>query len=234
MNGFDAAIAYTSANEATAATSATTVQKPRMWSAMVNYTNGPFSAGIGYERHNDFNPGANTGAPGAGTYGYLGGRDASYQIGVAYTFMGSLKVSAIYNNMKYENINATAIGTVPAGADMSVSTYGVYANWAISGPHSLKLGYGNQGSTKGTYAGVGAGAAATVGTYTANAGAGQTGSQKIHGEYTYAMSKRTEVSLGYARQMNDRNSAQTVGTGSNTPNFGETQTWTGARIQHRF
>lgn len=235
MNGFDAAIAYTSANEATANTSATTVQKPRMWSAMLNYTNGPFSAGIGYERHNDFNPGANTATPGgATTFGYNGGRDSSYQIGASYTFMGSLKVSAIYNNMKYENINSNTLGGVPPGADMSVSTYGVYANWAISGPHSVKLGYGNQGSTKGTYAGSTAGTAATVGTYTANAGAGQTGSQKIHGEYTYAMSKRTEVSLGYARMMNDRNSAQVVGTGSNTPNFGETQTWAGARIQHKF
>ncbi len=235
MNGFDAAIAYTSANEATASTSATTVQKPRMWSAMLNYTNGPFSAGIGYERHNDFNPGANTGTPGgATTFGYNGGRDSSYQIGVAYTFMGSLKVSAIYNNMKYENLNSNTLGGVPPGADMSVSVYGLYANWAISGPHSVKLGYGNQGSTKGTYAGSTAGNAATVGTYVANAGAGQTGSQKIHGEYTYAMSKRTEVSLGYGRMMNDRNSAQTVGTGSNTPNFGETQTWTGARIQHKF
>jgi len=214
INGFDAAVAYTAANEATAATSATTIQKPRMYSAMVNYTNGPLLVGIGYERHIDFNPGASA--------TYLGGRDSSYQMGVSYTFMGSLKLSAIYVNMKYDNITAP-------GTDMSVSAYGAYANWAISGPHSLKLGYGNQGSTKGTYS-----AAAVVGVLNGNGGAGQTGAQKLHMEYSYALSKRTEFSLGYARVMNDRNSNITVGTGSNTPNYGETQSWFGMRWNHKF
>ena len=112
---------------------------------------------------------------------------------------------------------------------MSVSAYGAYANWAISGPHSLKLGYGNQGSTKGTYS-----AAAVVGVLNGNGGAGQTGAQKLHMEYSYALSKRTEFSLGYARVMNDRNSNITVGTGSNTPNYGETQSWFGMRWNHKF
>jgi len=212
INGFDAAAAFTSANEATASVSSTTVQKPRMYSAMVNYTNGPLLVGASYERHIDYNPAASA--------AYLGGRDSAYQFGVSYTFMGSLKVSAIYNNMKYDNVNGV-------GADMSVSTYGVYANWAISGPHSLKLGYGNQGSTKGTFTG-------TVGAYTGNGGAGQSGAQKLHTEYSYALSKRTEFSLGYARVMNDRNSNITVGTGSNTPNYGETQSWFGMRWNHKF
>jgi len=214
MNGFDAALAYTSTNEATASTSATTVQKPRMWSAMVNYTNGPFMIGGSYESHTDYNPGA--------VATYRGGKDRAYQFGVAYTFMGSFKVSAIYNNMRYDNINGL-------GADMNVATYGLYGDWAISGPHKLRLGYGNQGATKGSY-----NAAALGGACNANDGAGNTGSQKMVVEYGYALSKRTEVSGAYARIANDRSSNITIGTGSNTPNYGETQTYLGMRLNHKF
>lgn len=217
MNGFDAAFAWTSANEAAAGTSATSAGKPRMYSAMVNYTNGPLSLGAGYERHIDFNPLA--------TAAYAGGHDTSYQLGVAYTFMGSLKISAIYVNMKYDNV--TSLAAAPA-TDAAVTTYGLYGNWAISGPHSLKAGYGSQGATKGTYAG------GVMGSLNFNAGAGNTGSQKIHVEYSYAMSKRTEVSLGYARINNDRNSNLTVGTGSATANYGESQSHIGMRLNHKF
>ena len=236
MNGFDAAVAYSAANEATGSTSASTITKPRMYSVMANYTNGPLKVGIGYERHIDFNPGSGqtTAATVVGTIAgaatgamlgtYKGGRDSSYQMGAAYTFNGSLTVSAIYANMKYDNIDGF-------GADMSVSTYGLYGAWAISGPHSLKLGYGVQGSTKGTFIQA---VGAPVGVYTANGGAGQSGSQKFHGEYSYAMSKRTEVSLGYARISNDRNSNINVGTGSSFANFGETQSYGGMRVNHKF
>jgi predicted porin len=56
MNGFDASFAWSSANEATGTTSASTIQKPRLWSAMAAYTNGPLALGIAYERHVDYNP----------------------------------------------------------------------------------------------------------------------------------------------------------------------------------
>jgi predicted porin len=216
MNGFDAQFAYSTANEATGNTSASTIQKPRLWSAMVNYTNGPLMLGAGYERHIDYNPAAQA--------TYTGGRDNSYQLGAAYTFMGSLKVSAMYANLKYE----TAGGT-----DLSQNNYGLYADWAISGPHRIRAGYSNMGSTKGSFAGTTT-AGTTLGTLTGNGGAGQTGAQKYHFEYAYALSKRTEWSLGYARQNNDRSANIPVGTGSNTPNFGETQSYVGMRIKHAF
>ncbi len=218
MNGFDAAFAFTAANEATGATSASTIQKPRMWSAMVNYTNGPLNLGAGYERHQDYNPGA--------LVAYSGGNDAMYSLAAAYTFMGSLKVSGVYNRINYGNITA--------GADLTVSTWGLYGDWAISGPHRLKLGYNNQGSTRGTYNGLGAVTNAQVGVWTGNGGAGQTGAQKYVIEYGYALSKRTELGLAYATIRNDRFSNITVGTGSNTPNFGETQTYTGMSLRHKF
>jgi len=215
MNGFDLAFAYSAANDATAATSASTIQKPRLWSTGVSYTNGPLALGAAYERHIDFNA--------AQTSTYLGGRDSSYQLGAAYTFMGSLRLSAIYVNMKYENL---AGGTL-TGQDMSVNAYGVYADWAISGPHRLRLGYNNQASTKGTYNG-------TVGVYNANAGAGQTGAQKYIIEYAYALSKRTELNLAYSTMRNDRASNITIGTGANTPNYGESQNYFGLRVNHKF
>ncbi len=222
MNGFDASFAFTTANEATAATSASTIQKPRMWAASVNYTNGPLMLGAGYERHQDYN------AAVLGTYS--GGNDAMYSLAAAYTFMGSLKVSAIYNRINYNNLT----NVVGAGADMSVNTWGLYGDWAITGPHRVRLGYGNQGSTRGSYNGLGAAANAQVGTWTGNGGAGQTGTQKFVIEYAYALSKRTEVGLDFATVRNDRFANSTIGTGSNTPNYGETQNFTGMMIRHKF
>jgi len=217
MNGFNASFAWSSANEATAANSASTIQKPRLWSAMAAYTNGPLQLGIAYERHVDYNAAAQA--------AYTGSNDSMYTLGAGYTFMGSLKVSGVYNSINYNNITA--------GQDMSVRTWGIYGDWAVSGPHRVRLGYGVQGSTKGTYNG-GTVAANMVGSWVGNAGAGQTGAQKLHGEYAYALSKRTELGLAYAKINNDRFSNITIGTGSNNPNFGESQTFYGMLIRHKF
>ena len=234
MNGFDASFAYSAANEATAVNSASTIQKPRLWSTFANYTNGPLALGVAYERHVDYNPGAAASAvvstasklAVAAVLGgnYAGSNDSMYSLMAAYTFMGSLKISGIYNRINYNGITTAAQN---AGFDMTVATYGIYADWAVSGPHRVRLGYANQGSTKGSFVGA-------VGTWTGNGGVGNTGSQKIHGEYAYALSKRTEIGLAYARIQNDSSSAITIGTGSNTPNAGETQTFTGMLIRHKF
>lgn len=222
MNGFDASFSFTAANEATAVNSASTIQKPRMWAASVNYSNGPLMLGAGYERHQDFNAAA------LGTYS--GGNDSMYTLAAAYTFMGSLKISGVYNRIAYNNMT----NVLNAGGDMSLNTYGLYADWAITGPHRLRLGYGNQGSTRGSYNGLGATANAQVGTLTGNGGAGQTGTQKFVVEYAYALSKRTEVGLDFATIRNDRFANQTIGTGSNVPNYGETQNFTGMMVRHKF
>ena len=142
----------------------------------------------------------------------------------AYTFMGSLKISGIYNRINYNGVTTAAQN---AGFDMTVATYGLYADWAVSGPHRVRLGYSAQGATKGSFVGA-------VGGWTGNAGAGQTGSNKIHGEYAYALSKRTELGLAYARINNDLNSTIGIGTGGNTPNASESQTFTGMLIRHKF
>jgi hypothetical protein len=61
--------------------------------------------------------------------------------------MGSLRLSGIYNRINYNGITTVAQNN---GIDMSVATYGLYADWAVSGPHRVRLGYANQGSTKGS------------------------------------------------------------------------------------
>ena len=218
--GFDAAIAFTSTNEATAAAiGGLSVLKPRMWAAAVNYTNGPLMLGGGYESHKNYNP------AGLATYG--GGTDTMWTLNAGYTFANVFKLGVIYNRIKYEAIAG-------AGLDMSVNTWGLYGNWAIMGPHTLRLGYGNQGSTSGSYNPMTGVASPQVGQWTPNGGAGSTGAQKYVVEYAYALSKRTEVGLDYAMIKNDRFSNITIGTGSNTPNFGETQTFAGMMIRHKF
>ncbi len=220
MSGIDASFALSAANEASAQTTATTVQKPRLWSAMVNYTNGPLSLGLGYEKHLDYNPAA------AGV-AYKGGDDTALELGVAYQVTSGLRLSGIWNSFKYENVNA-------ASQDMSVKTYGLYANWDVTGPYTVRAGYSVQASTSGSF-GTGLQAnTAQIGSWTGNGGAGQTGAQKIHLEGLQALSKRTVIGVTYAQISNDRFSNITIGTGSVNPNFGEKQTFMGGLIRHKF
>jgi len=219
MNGLDASFAFTAANESSAMTSATTVTKPRMWSAMVNYTNGPLGLGLGYESHHNYNP--------AAAANYLGGDDTMLELAAGYQVSSALRLSGIWNSIKYDKVNA-------AGADMSVKTWGLYADWNFSGPYRVRAGYSVQASTSGSF---GAGAQAntgTIGSWQGNGGAGQTGAQKIHVEGVQALSKRTEIGLTYAQIANDRFSNITIGTGGTNPNFGEKSTFMGMLIRHKF
>ena len=220
MSGIDASFALSAANEASAQTTATTVQKPRLWSAMVNYTNGPLSLGLGYEKHLDYNPAA------AGV-AYKGGDDTALELGVAYQVTSGLRLSGIWNSFKYEKVNA-------ALQDMSAKTWGLYANWDVTGPYTVRAGYSVQASTSGSF-GTGLQAnTAQIGSWTGNGGAGQTGAQKIHLEGLQALSKRTVIGVTYAQISNDRFSNITIGTGSVNPNFGEKQTFMGGLIRHKF
>ncbi len=220
MNGVDASFAFTSTNEASASTSATTVTKPRMWSTMVNYTNGPLGLGFAYENHHNYNPAAAGAA-------YTGGDDTMLSLAAGYQVSSALRLSGIWNSIKYDKVNA-------ALQDMSVKTWGLYADWNVTGPYRVRAGYSVQASTSGSF---GAGAQAntgTIGSWQGNGGAGQTGAQKIHLEGVQALSKRTELGLTYAQIANDRFSNITIGTGGANPNFGEKSTFMGMLIRHKF
>jgi predicted porin len=233
INGFNASVAYSAANDSSSSTYAAQVLKPRLWSAMATYSNGPLQLGIGYENHHNYNPGfGNGGASTAGVVsgvvaGYTGGDDTMLSLGAGYNVSNALRLSAIWNQIKYEKVNGVN--------DMGVVTYGVYADWNISGPHRVRLGYNVQNSTTGTFNGMTATANSQIGKWTGNAGAGDTGAKKIVVEYVNHLSKRTDVGVTYASLANDRYSAQTIGTGgSSATNFGQTATFMGMLIRHKF
>ena len=179
MGGFQVLGAFSSTNEATNQTNASTVQKARLWGLAAQYSNGPLVLGAGYEKHNDYNP--------ANQANYTGGSDVGWQLGAAYTFMGKVKLSAIYADKKYD--------TAP-GKDLKQKGWGIYADWAIQGPHRLRAGWTHADDTSGNYVG-------NVGTFVGNNGAGQTKADLYGLQYAYAFSKRTELNFGYARVNND-------------------------------
>jgi hypothetical protein len=118
------------------------------------------------------------------------------------------------------------------------TNWGVNGSWNIAGPHTVRLGYTDIGTSGGNYGGGTAAnglfAPAAVGGIIANGGAGNTGAKKYSFEYAYALSKRTEASFGYARTNNDSQSNLNVGTGATGANFGESQTYYGLRMNHKF
>ena len=204
-----------------------------MWSAMATYSNGPLQLGLGYENHHNYNPGfgnggASTNGVASGVVaGYTGGDDTMVSLGAGYKVSDALRLSAIWNQIKYEKVNGVN--------DMGVVTWGTYADWNISGPHRVRLGYNVQNSTTGTFNGITATAVSQIGKWTGNGGAGDTGAKKIVLEYVNHLSKRTEAGVTYASLSNDRFSAQTIGTGgSSATNFGQKTTFMGMLIRHKF
>jgi predicted porin len=197
------------ANESTASTSAMTVQKPRMWGLGVNYAAGPMYLGAGYERHKDFNP--------ASQATYTGGNDSAWTLSGAYT-IGTFKLSGLFSHLKYEAL---------PGADLKVSSWGVFGDWAIGGPHKLRASYVDQRDTKGSAIG-------TIGSYVGNGGAGSTGAKQYTLQYAYGFSKRTEVNFGYARIANEANAIQRLQTSGPRAFAGENQSAFAIGVKHSF
>jgi predicted porin len=208
--GFQGGIAYSAANEATAQVNASVGKKPRLWSLGLTYTNGPLIVGGGYERHTNYNPAglpqANFPQP-VGVVSYTGGDDRAWDLGIAYTFMGTLKLSAIYNDVRYD----TGPGTTAGG-----KTWGLWGDWAIAGPHRVRAGYTRKKDTSGNFGGAvnaaGVCAVVAIGQWSANCGQGSTGATLYALQYAYAFSKRTELNFGYARVNNDANSGIALAT----------------------
>jgi predicted porin len=197
------------ANESTGVTSAATIQKPRMWGIGVNYAAGPMYLGAGYERHKDFNP--------ASSAAYTGGNDNAWTLSAAYT-IGTFKLSGILSHIKYEALPA---------ADLKVTSWGLFGDWAIGGPHKVRMSYVQQRDTKGN--GVG-----TIGAYVGNAGAGGTGAKQYTLQYAYGFSKRTEVNVGYSKINNEQFAIQRLQTAGPRAFAGEDQSAFAIGIKHSF
>lgn len=183
--------AFSSADESTATVIPAATGKPRLLSFGTTYRSGPVNLGAGFERHKNYNPGQV--ATGLGAAQYSGGDDDAWSIAGAYTF-GNFKLGAIYMRTEYETSNTTKL--VNKG-------WGVYGDWKIAGPHSLRLGYTVADDTSGAFVG-------NLGNYRGNAGAGGTGSRLLGLQYAHALSKRTELNLGYVKLSNERNSRHVI------------------------
>ena len=223
-NGFTVQAAFSAANEQTGIPE-TNPLSPRMYSIAGQYSSGPLYIGVGYERHNDFNPASQAIGTTATTYG--GGSDDNWSITAGYTFAGVFNLRGIYTNFEYETTNSTSLDT---------DGWGIFADWNIQGPHTLRAHYASVDGTGGT-------SAVNVGSYKGPLGgacgptsaiscATGTGADHWGLAYSYAFSKRTMGSIAYTRMSNDHNA--TFSKGKQAASAGNNQTSAGIVLQHRF
>lgn len=221
--GFSLMGSFSAANESTGNPDSGPLD-PRMFSLGGQFATGPFYVGLGYELHQDYNPAAQAVGPGAAQYN--GGDDTTITAVVGFR-IGGFNIRAMYNKSEYEVTNST---------DLDVDGVGVFADWNISGPHTLRAQFVQVGDTSGT-------STVNVGNYTrpvgANCGisgtascASDTGATLAAFFYSYALSKRTELSAGVSSMASDDNAAFSKGKQANT--LGGTQTNYGVVIRHRF
>jgi predicted porin len=135
--GFSFMAAYSADNESTGRPDASLLD-PRMFSLGGQFATGPFYVGVGFESHTDYNPANQTIGSAATQYG--GGTDDTTTV-VLGLRMGGFDVRAMYNKSNYETTNTTK---------MDVDGFGVFADWNISGPHTLRAQYVMVNDTSGT------------------------------------------------------------------------------------
>jgi predicted porin len=213
FSGFEFKAAYSAANEETALTTAASqVLSPRMLGASASYSNGPLYLGVGYEKHNDYNPGSV--ALGAGAAAYNGGSDTNWTFGGAYTFAFGTRLSGLYSRSKFDVTNTT---------ELKKNGWAIFVDHRLSGPHSIKGQYFKGGDSKGTSA-VAVGAHAAVGP--------NTGAKGWSLAYMYEFSKRTQAGFVYGLIDNDASAMYTKGVSTAAP--GATQKVYGLNVRHRF
>jgi len=164
------------------------------------YNNGPFSAGIAYEIHNNFRPNS---VPVAGTafagqtnpdtsrIGGLRLQDQGLSIAASWNF-GVVKVGGVFEQLKYD----------VASGDISRHFWGGSVTWNL-GPGQLYAMYGNAGN--------GSGSALDGQQVGAVRKGSNTGAQQWELSYTYALSKRTLLQAGYVQIANRSNGAYNFG-----------------------
>lgn len=198
-------------------TTAPVGSKNRLTSIGATYTAGPLNLTAGYEEHKNFWNGATT-AVGVAPVAFTG-TDKGYVLSAGYT-IGPVKLGLIYANMKFEPTAAT---------NSKVSTYNLAADWKITGPGTIRVGYTSAGDVKGNGGAIGAGSRQG-----ARPAAGvDTGADMWQINYVHALSKRTEGTIGYVRLSNDLNANYALG-GAIRGGTGGDQSAYGLSIRHRF
>jgi predicted porin len=212
FSGFQVLAAFSPGNAATNATAATTSAKPRLYSIGGTFKNGPISAGVGYEKHQN--------------YGNAGGSqsDTGWNISGSYTFNNKLEVGVAYLNTKYD---------VTPTTDSKKANYIIGLDWSIAGPHGLELGYVKAGKTKGSNTTTIIGSPTSGNSITPNCPGCSTSAYLWEIKYRYRFSKRTTARIGYVYLHNDAHAAYTLG-GTSAQTGGQKQNAIVMYLEHSF
>ena len=167
--------------------------KPQLFAGNVAYENGPFYATLAYEQHNDFQS-LNTLLGAAPSKG----KDQGWKAGVAYRFLESFTVGAVFEHLEYKADNINGLGELKRKVD----------NWYVSaryetGPHNFALAYGHKGNDKLSGAGL--------------SELPDSQAYQITARYAYSFSKRTQLYALATRITNESNAMQNFGNSPITP-----------------
>ena len=123
-SGFSLQAAFSSQNEVTAIPDSAP-EKPRLLSVAGQFRTGPFFAGLGYEKHQDF--------------GNVQSDDSSINAVVGFTFAGVARVSLLYAQVEYDPTG---------GVKTEHDGLALYLDWSLGGPHKLYVQYAMRNETE--------------------------------------------------------------------------------------
>ena len=160
----------------------------------VIYANGPWNAGIAFERNNKVRQYAVTG-------GNFNASDTDWTITGAYDFgtimQGfGLRLGLVYERTKYETKCATVAGVTTGGCDLKRNFWGVSGTIPVGGG-KVYVFYGRAND--------GSGSAADGETVGGLVKGPDTKSQQWEASYSYSLSPRTLLYAGYVRLNNECN-----------------------------
>jgi len=172
--------------------------KDTVWSITPMYNNGPWHAVYSYYHRNDQRNTAATTSPILGAIGEMDTR--GHRAGVAYSFAMGLKVGIFWDQLKaHESADVIATGTGSAKR----TVWGIPVEYT-TGPHTFGIAYAHMGDIHAS--------ASVAATNTAvKLGDNSTGAHMWSLGYQYALSKRTNLWVNYARINNERNAAYDFG-----------------------
>jgi len=227
LSGFTGMIAATTRNHDSAATQ--TQIKSRLWSFGAQYANGPLFVGAAYEKHGNFYA-----VPVGGST--IGGDDKAWTLAANYKFANNLQLGMSYQQFK-SNASLPVVGAT--GGETKVNTWHIGMDWMISGPHGVRAAYSRAGDVKGAFTT----AVPTVANPTGVTGTAMdrrpaagpdTGAAMWQIRYVYAMSKRTELTVGYSRTDNKANAIYETGGASTTQFKGLDSSAYAVAVKHSF
>jgi hypothetical protein len=147
-----------------------------------------------------------------------GGDEDGYHLSVAYTLPMGLKLGFMYTEQEAD----TAVG-----ATAEVKAYQLGAEWKISGPHNVHIGYTVADDMDGTVG-------AAMGSRPVVTAASDTGAKMWQIRYVHDLSKRTWIGAGYVQLKADASANYTLGGLSAANGNGGKDRAFAVNMNHRF